>query len=398
MGGLVKRMYTLHPEGFLELELGDFMRNRLYRVAAYDNGIFSFVDVKFGTWPIILITNPKDILFNNPFKEDIELQQDSTHIRILGFSTSKIVECKVLVNGASFECLQSQKNPNFFACKWSPSLYRHGKHEIIVKMKDENGNENEVTQTFALDGSKNQFGMLARMVLMNDLNTVFMCCFLMAFCFNLTILMFFKGWEILLKRGKLNKPFITRNFLRNTIEKYLIFASVDKIYFGVVFALFYQLIGPWSFHPVLDNHIGVYFVWGIFINGEFVNGTLNWWYGFHQLMFFQLPLMMIIAGVIHRRYKNYIRRIKDSSAIEQENVSMKIYKNLSFLALMLAEIILAIFYIIQNGFLYALIAPCRIWFIFYSLFLFYYAHKKISDEEFKQLSAHVALNVKEATN
>lgn len=377
------------------------MKNRLFRVAAYDNGIFSFSDVKFGSWPIILITNPKDILFNNPFKEDIELQQDSTHIRILGFSTSKIVECRVLVNGENFDCQQSTTNQNFFIAKWNPNLYRYGKHEIYVSMKDEDGNENEITQTFALDGSKNQFGMIARMVLMNDLTTVFMCLFLLAFFFNLTILTFFKIWQILIKRGTLNKPIITHNLFRNTIERYLMLASIDKIYFGVVFALFYQLLGPWSFHEVLDGKIGIYFVWGIFIEGEFVNGTLNWWYGFHQLMFFQFPMMIILAGVLHRRFKNYQRQTKDSSSsniIEQDNLRLKIYKNLSFIALILAEIILAIFYIIQNGFLYALIAPCRIWLIFYTLFLFYIVHYKISDDELKQLSVHVILNNKLATS
>jgi hypothetical protein len=51
------------------------MRQRMFRVAAIDHGLFSFVDVKHNDWPIILITNPKNALFNNPAKELISLQK-----------------------------------------------------------------------------------------------------------------------------------------------------------------------------------------------------------------------------------------------------------------------------------------------------------------------------------
>lgn len=198
MGGFVKRMYTLQPEGFLELELGDFMKNRLFRVAAFDNGIFSFSDVKLGSWPIVVVTNPKDILFNNPFKEDIEQQRESTHIRILGFSTSKIVICKVKLNEESWiEC--EKKNENFFVVAWNPANYRYGKHKLEVILSDETGQSCHHEQIFALDGSRNSFGTMARFVLMNDLTTVFTVFFFMAFALNLTIMTFFKTWQLLLK-------------------------------------------------------------------------------------------------------------------------------------------------------------------------------------------------------
>lgn len=65
LGGLIFKMYTLQYEGFLELELADFMTHRKFRVAVFDHGLFSFADVELGTWPIAIITNPKNILFNN---------------------------------------------------------------------------------------------------------------------------------------------------------------------------------------------------------------------------------------------------------------------------------------------------------------------------------------------
>lgn len=62
------------------------------------------------------------------------------------------------------------------------------------------------------------------------------------------------------------------------------FASIDKVFYGVLAMLIYTLIGPWSFHEVLDGHIGYYFSWGMFVKGSFIPGTLNYWYGLHQVI------------------------------------------------------------------------------------------------------------------
>ncbi|CAB0020984.1 unnamed protein product, partial [Nesidiocoris tenuis] len=55
----VPRMHTIQKEHYLELELGDWKDNRLFRVAAIDHGVFSFVDVKHGDWPPMLCVTSK---------------------------------------------------------------------------------------------------------------------------------------------------------------------------------------------------------------------------------------------------------------------------------------------------------------------------------------------------
>ncbi|ETN59868.1 transmembrane protein 62 [Anopheles darlingi] len=107
LGGAVPRMYTLQKEGFLELELGDWMRNRRYRLAAFDHGYFSFVDVQHNQWPVILVTNPKEAHFNIPEKESPGPVLESTHIRILIFSPARITECQVKLDTSSWkECIR----------------------------------------------------------------------------------------------------------------------------------------------------------------------------------------------------------------------------------------------------------------------------------------------------
>jgi hypothetical protein len=197
LAGLAPRMYTLQPEGFLELELGDFMKNRRYRVGVFDHGLFSFADVKLGTWPVAVITNPKSNLFNNPFKEDIKLQQYSTHIRILAWSTSEISSCKVKLNdGPWINCVKKTKL--FFVVPWNPAQFSHGKHSLELLVGDDDGRIFNEVQIFSLDGSRNQFDFLAKFVLMSDITTVFQVAFFMAFVLCLLPLVIFKVWQLLI--------------------------------------------------------------------------------------------------------------------------------------------------------------------------------------------------------
>lgn len=59
-----------------------------YRIVAVDNDLVSFVDVRklspndsSKEWPIILITNPKNVNFLLPKKEPFHRIEFSTHIR-----------------------------------------------------------------------------------------------------------------------------------------------------------------------------------------------------------------------------------------------------------------------------------------------------------------------------
>lgn len=397
LGGLVFRMYTLQPEGFLELELGDFLKNRRFRLGVFDHGLFSFVDVKLGTWPIAVITNPKNAIFNNPFKEDINMQIHSTHIRIVAFSTSEIKQCRLRINDGKWKNCE-KKTENFFAVAWNPLHYSHGLHEIELLVGDAEGRIFNTVQSFALDGSRKQFDLFARFILMSDVTTLFQIGFFMAFLLCLLPLVVFKTWQLLIVAKKVRRPKIASPYWRKFMQKYLVFASIDRIFYGVLFWLFYTAIGPWSFHEVLDNYMGVFFVWGTFIKTDFVPGTLNWWYGFNQLMFFQLPLTIIISGVVYRRFRQFLRKQEVPTTYKEDSILQALNKNLPFLALMTAESLLAIFYLIQNGIFAFLIAPLRFWGILMSMYLFYQAHWKITDQSFEKSVVMSFTDLKQATS
>lgn len=215
LGSFVYRMYTLQPEGFLELELGDFKSNRLFRLGVFDHGQFSFTDVKLGTWPIAVITNPKNILYNNPFKEDLKMQTESTHIRIVAFSTSEITQCKVRIDGGDWMTCD-KRTKNFFVVPWDASRYAREKHRIELLVGDADGRIFHQDQVFALDGSRNHFDFLARFVLMSDITTVFQIAFAAAFAVCLTPLVVFKAWQLLITCEFGSRPqanFVNLNFL-----------------------------------------------------------------------------------------------------------------------------------------------------------------------------------------
>ena len=64
-------------------------------MAVLDQGLFSFTDVQHGTWPVIVVANPKPLMTVQPSKEPVELIANSSHIRLFIFSPSPIEICEV---------------------------------------------------------------------------------------------------------------------------------------------------------------------------------------------------------------------------------------------------------------------------------------------------------------
>lgn len=365
LGGAVPQMYALQNEGFLELELGDWMKNRMYRLAAFDHGQFSFTDVQHNHWPVVLITNPKNVLFNIPGKEDPRAQLESTHIRMLAFSPAKITECQVKVDqGEWSDCTQVSRE--LFVVAWTPEKYGRGLHKISVFIRDEDGRYRVVEQEFTLDGSRRKFSTLARFVLMYDTNKIFQAFFSLALIICLLPLCVFRIWHMLVRNGTVARPRIRRYCCRGLIRKMWILSTVDRLVFPLIGYCLFVTCGPWSFGEVIDGHIGIVFVWGIFVIGTFLPGTLTYFYGFFQLMFCQFPLILIYAS-------NAQKRLHRGPASAEKKLSFlaATWQNLPFLLIMLVELVLALIFWNAYGTLAFIITPLRTWSIVLNLILWY---------------------------
>ncbi|CAG5100431.1 Similar to TMEM62: Transmembrane protein 62 (Homo sapiens) [Cotesia congregata] len=311
LGGTLPEMYTLQHVGFLELELGDWKDNRLYRVAAVDHGQFSFIDVKHGDWPVILITNPKHALYTMPSKENFESIVKSTHIRVLAFSTTPIEKVEIKINDEPWIDCNHIEGP-LYTIKWNPALYKSGIQIIRARVEDKNGKQKEITQPFVLDGTRLSFKLLSRFILMSNATTIF----------------------------------------------------------GVAFAIMHLLniipLWPWAIGEIIDDHVGVIFAWGMFIKNAYLPGSFTYAYGFFQLLSFHMPLTILLAHRIDKRFDEFDRPSRKSSSIF--NI---FWANLPFLLLIIMQTSMTYFFWLAYGTLATILCPLRTWSIILALVLWY---------------------------
>jgi hypothetical protein len=122
-------------------------------VVAIDHDLMSFTDITWGDWPIVLITNPKDIRYLTG-KEPWQRMTHSTHIRILVFSPSVIESVAVSIDNAAFKAMANHVSGPLYVVSWEPATFGNGVHTITVTAKDIADHNTKVVQPFSLDGSR----------------------------------------------------------------------------------------------------------------------------------------------------------------------------------------------------------------------------------------------------
>ncbi len=133
LGGLISKFYTRHTNGLLELELGDWKDNRIFRILAFDGGIFSFEDYSASESIFVLITNPKNIQFKTERERNIGKIRYSTHIRFLIFSQKPINKSSVYIDdkyvGSAYK---ANSTSPLYLLPWNPDDYKNGIHTIRI--------------------------------------------------------------------------------------------------------------------------------------------------------------------------------------------------------------------------------------------------------------------------
>lgn len=368
LGGLAKNMYALQDTNFFELELADWKDNRMFRVAAFDHGLFSFIDIKHKDWPIILVTNPKDSMLNIEKKEDPSLQVKSTHIRILLFDPEEIISCKVQIDDEQFkDCHNITKN--LYVREWQPDRYKKGQHRINVVVTTADGRRKSISQQFALDNTNRGFPTIAKMILKTNLTHIFQAMFGFALAACILPICILRTWHELAYARKVKKPNLHRSYFRRMIRKLWILSTVDRILYPYLFSILYVLIGPWSIGHIIDGHMGIIFSWGMFVKGHFLPGTLSYLYGYFQLMFCSFPLVFIYAQVVWDRYNILLVPEKQ----RPKTIWSRTFEYLPFCTVLLTEIVLAGFFWSIYGPLSAFLGPLRTWSMVLHCALFYWA-------------------------
>ncbi|XP_030070370.1 transmembrane protein 62 isoform X2 [Microcaecilia unicolor] len=323
LGGVLPTMYSRHSQGTLELELGDWMDNRRYRILAFDHDLLSFTDVKFDEWPVVLITNPKSALYRSSAHEPLRRMKHSTHIRILAFSRFAITSVTVKLDGVFSGSAVHVSGP-LYVLKWNPSSYSTGLHQIEAQVQDESGKINTRSQMFTLEDNVSlRFDLLSSIILLSDLYIVGQVFFILIVIAQVGVLVTFRY---------LRRPALKR---------------------------------PWFVGEIIDGHVGVCFAFGVFVKGQFFQGSVTYFVGLLQLAFFNLPLMAYLCWCMLLRCQghNFCSHVRSG----RQFLSIPIH---IFVFLLLIWQVYSCYFLLQAyGILSFFFSPMRTWLVLMTLLL-----------------------------
>jgi hypothetical protein len=79
-------------------------------------------------------------------------------------------------------------------------------------------------------------------------------------------------------------------------------STIDRLFYPLVLFPLYLTVGPWFVGDVIDDHMGATFLWGTVVSWRYVPpDALNFVFGFLQMVLYQVPLTLALAGVVRMR-------------------------------------------------------------------------------------------------
>ncbi|NXQ56276.1 TMM62 protein, partial [Anthoscopus minutus] len=308
MGGLMPVLHSQHCGGTLELELGDWMDNRRYRILAFDHDLLSFADLNFEEWPVVLITNPKSFLYSSSTHEPLVKILYSTHIRILAFSPSVIISVKVYIDGVYLGNAYQVSGP-LYVLKWSPQNYSKGFHHIDVTVQDASGRIGTRGHLFGMEENLSlRFDFWSSVILLTDHYVLARVLFGLMVLIQITLLVVFRHLQ---KPALKEKP----GLLTLTSYSLHVFSKTNTFYYSVLVLNLYTILGPWFVGELIDGQMGACFSFGVFVGGSFLQGSMTFVVGILQMMFFNLPLMAYLCWCLLLRcqghsFRSHIRHVR----------------------------------------------------------------------------------------
>lgn len=155
-------------------------------------------------------------------------------------------------------------------------------------------------------------------------------------------------------------PKFRRRHGNQLLRRLWLLTKVDRIFYPIVLYAAYIPLGPWAIGELIDGHIGTVFAWGIIIKGTYIPESFTYMYGSVQLMFVQIPLVIVLAHTLDLRlFGTNVGGVK------------KIVKNLPFICLLSIQFLLAYFFWLEYGSMAVCFGPLRTWSILLSILLWY---------------------------
>ncbi|XP_069117424.1 transmembrane protein 62-like isoform X1 [Argopecten irradians] len=371
LAGLVPKMHARHNTGMLELELGDWRDNRLYRVLAIDHDMISFTDEHFNNWPVILVTNPKHAMYMSD-KEALDRPVNSTHIRILIFSPDEITTADVYIDDVYVGSAHHIEGP-LFALPWQPLKYGKGIHKLRVVVQDAAQRGREVIQPFTIDTKGQALPSVAAFLLIINVHNLAKLLFWFLACTYIGVLLLLRSCDdirIIFIRGRYIPPICRPlvSFINSWLLRLWLVSRISSLFYPLVSYTLYIGIGPWFVAEILEGHLGVVFIWGLYVKGAFIPGSLAYLYGIFQIVVFNVPILLFLGYMIQ-----FLREERQGQRTGSDKLC-RIYVPLSAL-LVLSCYIAMVEFPIAYGSTAMIMGPVRTGSIILMIVLFFQAKK-----------------------
>ncbi|KAM7540746.1 hypothetical protein Aperf_G00000019994 [Anoplocephala perfoliata] len=379
-------MYTVQPQGFLELELADWRDGRFFRIVAVDNDLVSFVDSQMHRdesqdWPIVLITNPKNAGFLLPNKEPTDRILGSTHIRILAWSSSPITQVSVTVDNEflgyakpTFNTDSTLKPSPLFVLPWKPAeLMKQGPtHVISVVCEDAKGYSRKVEHIFTLDGTTRwNFGGLQSFILLSDQEFILMLVFYSVWCVPFIALLIARIFGRNHVYDRICADFCQLEGLREL-------ASSNVLFTCLMCYLIYLLCGPIFMGYLLEHSFGFVFTFGVFTNNTYLPEGTTYLTEIFQQFIFTYPLLFLLVCRIRGR------RSCQGCCLCCHFCSWPCCELLAMLLLTLLQLAFSIFgVLLPYGWLAFILSPGRLWLVALGWGLFIYSGRAFEVQRIK---------------
>lgn len=289
IGNLVLKMHATQQPGFAEVELGDWKYNRRLRLAAIDHQLFSLVDVPFRQFPIALMTNPKNAEFSMPKYEPAGRILNSTHIRVIAFSNVSISNVKLNIDGQLIGDMEHSSGP-LYTIKWNPRDYKSGLHHVAIRVIDSEGKDITYKQTFSMDGSKEEFTLGARILL-----RAYFKSYVMAIFFFITSVCALPLALLRYLVYRHDERSLKRHYKGTFLFNLHLLSKVNQLFWPLIIIPTWVAIGPHFIGHLLDEAIGVCFVWGVLIESTFIHTGITYNIGSIFLLLVHIPIVVLLT-------------------------------------------------------------------------------------------------------
>ena len=282
---IIPRMYSKQNEGFIELELGDWKNNKMFRIITIDKEKFRFNDVVFNRNEhentFAVFQNPPDMTYFHPESFEDLLKYEYIEVLIFedGDADSKY---KLIIDDQDeYFLLKDDKLPNLYKAKWNTT---HFLEPRMYSLK-------------IVDADKSIIG--SAQFSLNPISDFRSPKALSKLSLHMNVLLFSKVLFILAALGILiplatlkifhvsRSDCLPRNLIRTVSNR--------KTFYSLMISTLYVCIGPWSMGYFDDHQISFIFSYGIlFTNGTFLPSDTNYFYG---LLTFFPSLYLLTIGL-----------------------------------------------------------------------------------------------------